>query len=224
MSLNFKGKILQEILEDPTREKILKELLNRRKETFIILYRDVLHLKESTARHHLKYLIKNDVIQRSKKVGTRTSILQINPLFIHEIRSLLHIVKPLAYIGMIGKENFAEEIESSVLSLTSQNYYLEKVFIFCGINNKEELVKDKKIKNLQSKLSIEIIYTELFDFEKVLKDINNLILRIIFDYQLVANITRGTKIHSIALYQLARDYGFLSFYIPEGTNKIIKLH
>ena len=224
MSFEFKNKLLQEVLEDPTRRIIVRELALKNQETFIILYRDVLHLKETTARHHIKFLVDNNIIQRIRVSGTRTNLLQINPLVIHDVRSFLQIDKPYLFIGMLGKDNFGVEIESSLLSLEKQNIHSEKMVFFCGKNNQIEIDSDKELMHLVSKYNIEIIFTELYDIEKVLKDMNQLILRIIFDYQIIANVTRGTKIHSIALYQLARDYGFSRYYVPEGTNQLLKLN
>ena len=224
MSFEFKNKLLQEVLEDPTRRNIVKELALKNQETFIILYRDVLHLKETTARHHLKFLVDNNIIQRIKMSGSRTNLLQINPLVIHDVRSFLHINRPYLFIGMLGKEKFSLEIDSSLHALENQNIHVEKMVFFCGKNNQNIIDSDQELKQLVSKSNIEIIFTELYDIEKVLKDMNQFILRIIFDYQIIANVTRGTKIHSIALYQLARDYGFSRYYVPEGTNQLLKLN
>ncbi len=224
MSFDFKNKLLQEVLEDPTRRNIVRELALKNKETFIILYRDVLHLKKTTARHHLKFLVDNNVIQRIKVSGSRTNLLQINPLVIHDVRTFLQINKPYLFIGMLGKEKFSLEIESSFHALEKQNIHVEKMVFFCGKINQNEIDTDQELKQLVSKSNTEIIFTELYNIEKVLKDMNQFILRIIFDYQIIANVTRGTKIHSIALYQLARDYGFSRYYVPEGTNQLLKLH
>ena len=221
--INLKEKKLIEILEDPTRKQFIQEILVKKSIEFIELYTK-LKVPETTARHHIKQLEESEIIEKFKEKGTRSLKVKINPVFITLIRKALNIKREFCYYGMVGIDNEGEGFLDVEKRFDAQNIHFKKFFLGMTVGDNERETKESNSwKKLLSEYEIEFKTTQLNDFEIISKDLEELLLNIIDDYEPIINITRGTKIHTIVLYRLGQKYSLKSFYLPEKEDKIILL-
>ncbi|MFX0125552.1 MAG: hypothetical protein ACFFAE_18160, partial [Candidatus Hodarchaeota archaeon] len=130
-----------------------------------------------------------------------------------------------AYLGMVGKKNPSLQLNQSLKRLKSQGWTFKGVYIFTTTEIIKTLKNDEHWLSLKKILSeSHLVDVPLLEFEQSYKIMKQVIEDNISQYSIIADITGLTKIHTLSLYILAKEYGLKRFYLPEQeTDNIISL-
>ena len=104
------------------------------------LYTEKLKISETTARHHLKVLMKYDLIIRVKKKGTKAIFLSINPHLRNRLRNFFNIKLPFSYIGGLGTEDPVSQLKSFLTKLSISNYNFKLVDLYVTDNEVSKVI------------------------------------------------------------------------------------
>lgn len=208
--------IFVESLKEETRKKFVETLLNQGLTDFKSLYTDYLKISETNARHHLNVLLEDDIVVKEKKPGTKAIYLRISPRFIERARRYFEDTQKYAYLGMVGKKNPGLQLNQSLERLQSHGWTFKALYIFTTIEIIDILKNDDNWLDLQKILSeVQLVEVPLLEFEHTYQTMKQVIDDIISNYSIIADITGLTKIHTLSLYILAKEYGLRRFYLPE---------
>ncbi|MHA1169283.1 MAG: ArsR family transcriptional regulator [Candidatus Hodarchaeales archaeon] len=213
--------MLTRILEEIVRNRFVKKVLDSNRIRFKDLYQ-VLDLSETTARHHLKILLENGIIETTKEKGSRALILSVSKPFIERIRQYYDMKAPSVYLGMAGKNQPGEQVYSTVRRIEGNNISFKSVEIFTTGENSEILKKSDGWSRLLSQGktgSVNVV--KLYDYPSTVKVMTRVMNHYIENHSIIADITGGTKIHTLSLYKLAKFYGCKSVYVPEDKRSSI---
>lgn len=205
------------LLEEPNRKKFVETIFKERVIDFKTLYSEKLEISETNARYHLKQLVDNEIVEKIKQKGSKAIYLILNPLNIERIRVLLNETRKYVYFGLIGRDTPVEQFNSTIEKLKAENYEIIDFRVFGGSDAINEFQKNKEMS------SIYVSLLDLFNFEQTLIDIEEQIKEKIKGHSIIADVTGSTKIHTIALYNLAVLYGLKKIYNPKGEGKLIFL-
>jgi DNA-binding transcriptional ArsR family regulator len=217
--------VLEKVLKEDTRKKFVKTLLTHGKMDFKTLYTDHLKVSETNSRHHLKLLLSDGVVRKEKQKGTKAIYLRISPKFIERTRRCFNIESEYSYIGMVGAQSPETQIKDAIKRVRSQNWQIEKITAFTTepvikiLEQSEtwaDLVKDHPGSTL--------IVTPLIELDETIGVMRQAVDELIYKYSVVADVTGLTKLHTLAMYIIAKDYGLHRVYLPkEDGNKVIFL-
>ncbi|MFX1284739.1 MAG: hypothetical protein ACFFB5_13855 [Promethearchaeota archaeon] len=208
--------IFVESLKEATRKKFVETLLNQGLTDFKSLYIDYLKISETNARHHLNILLESNIVVKEKQPGTKAIYLRISPRFIERARRYFENTQKYAYLGMVGKKNSGLQLNQSIERLKSHGWAFKALFIFTTTEIIEILENDDNWLNLQRIHSeAQLIEVPLLEFEPTYQTMKQVIDDIILNYSIITDITGLTKIHTLSLYILAKEYGLRRFYLPE---------
>ena len=216
--------VLVDSVKEETRQKFVETLFEHELLDFKSLYTDFLEISETNARHHLKLLMKNGIIQKEKQKGTKAIYLRITPKFLERVRTLRKIQPKYAYLGMIGIQDLGLQAKQVIHRLISNRWEIEVLLFFTTEQVIKMLKKDTDWLQLKKEFpDTTLVQVPLYDFDEtfqIMKDhIENQVLR----FSVLADVTGATKIHTLALYSLAKEYGLKRIYIPKEGNHVITL-
>lgn len=214
-----------EVINEPTRTKFIQTILKNHIIDFKTLYSEKLQISETNARHHLKILLEHGIVKKEKQKGTKAIYLRITPKFLERARKYFAVDTEYLYTGMTGIDNPGMQVVSAIERLTSENWPIQSIYIFTTQEAINKLEKDESWHSLKDKYTECIsILVPAFAFNETYQSIKRVVETKIHQYSIVADVTGSTKIHTLALYSLAKEYGIKRVYLPrEGTNNIITL-
>ncbi|MFX0075507.1 MAG: hypothetical protein ACFE96_08700 [Candidatus Hermodarchaeota archaeon] len=212
---------LQDILKEPTRKKFVQTILETNEIEFKLLYTNYLKISETNARHHLKQLEDNQIVTRSKKAGSKSIFLHLNPKFLEEARGFFDIPRIYAYLGFVGLKG-AQQVTDIISTLISNQWTFKKLIVYTTQQTFDTMKEDILWKQLLEKFTdSELLAIERSDYNAIHETLREKIEDLLVDYSLVTDVTGLTKLHSLALYSLARVYGLKRVYIPEDDSQSV---
>jgi len=176
-----------------------------------ISYEDVKeHVKNITNRadYHLQKLVKYNILERAKGRG----FYYLNEIAIQPMRKFLNQPVPICLIGGLGDLNLFSSILKAFeqVSLVPKKYIL---FTSPEVHDNFKTFDKSKFSSIETEVC-ELDYKNILreNLEKVNKELDNRIKKQIYDYEIICEITGGTKPVSIGLMNLALKYGLRRCY------------
>ncbi len=198
-----------DILENETRKKIINEFLRVKD---IIDYNDIKKVVEhDTSRpdYHLNLLVENHFIRRIRGRGK----YRLNEIMVQPLRELLKIKVPICLIGGLGIEIslYVDVLDAlRKVSLIPQKYILltspEVKAKFTNLN--KEL--SQKIETILYELDYQTVLRE--NYAKLKELLDQIVRKEILNFDILCELTGGTKPISIALMELSKEYHLQSIY------------
>lgn len=199
-----------EVLEFPVREKIIKEFL-RKKDILKFKY-----IKEfvnhSRPDYHLDKLVESKLLEHPE-----WGIYRLNLENIQSLREKYKIKTPICLIGGLG-ENL--DLYSDILDKLKSISIIPRKYIILTSPKINKKFEEKSFKeDFKKKYDVET-ELHLFKFEEELKsDLDkiqevseNLIRDHIYDFEIITELTGGTKLITMALFILADKYNLDKIY------------
>ena len=204
-------KIINKTFEDLNREEIILNFLrdDSKKTQDYSSIRQMLISKNMSKRadHHLKKLIKVGLLEKEERGEYRLSPTAIQPL-----RNKYDRVNPICLIGGLGIPTLYTDILSALgeISIIPKKY----VLVTSPDYNEEFRRYDK---GKYEKLNVEIFefdYQSVLreNYEKLYSELKKAIDKQIYDYEVICEITGGTKPVSVALLNISTEYGLRRCY------------
>jgi len=198
-----------ELLENHIRKKIIIEFLKNKGTLTYEQVKELVINDTNRPDYHLGLLVENYYLQRIKGKGN----YKINEKIIQPLREFLKIKAPICLIGGFGIE---PSLFIDIIDALTQLSIIPKKYIL--ITSPEAKSKFFKIKN-QSEIKIKIDIKE-FDYmsilrenyEKIHQEIENIVIKEIMKYNLICELTGGTKPITIALMKIAEEYHLNRIY------------
>jgi hypothetical protein len=208
-----------EVLENPVRDTIIREFLEKQD---VINYSDIKDLVgQDTSRpdYHLNILVESGLLERTKGRGN----YELNKKMIQPLRKKYEILVPICLIGGLGDISLYTDILDG---LKKVSILPNKYFLLTSPQIKGDFQKDAKEKNLKQRYDVDTVF-ELFDYDtelrgdmfKIKEKTEELIKDNIFDYEIICDLTGGTKLVTIALSNLSEQYNLRKIYY---TGEVIK--
>jgi len=202
-----------EVLENPVREKIIKEFLKKQE---ILEYQYIKdYVKKDTTRpdYHLNLLVESGLLERTKGRGNYRLNLQNLQL----LRNIYKRMTPICLIGGLGKE---VELYSEILDMLKNISIIPRKYViitspeankeFEQLSSKDDF---KKIYDVDTKLHLFDYIKELKgDYDKIQEFSEKLIREHIYNFEIITELTGGTKLITIALVKLAEKYNLRKIY------------
>lgn len=214
-----------DLLKEETRNKFVKVLLEENILDFKSLYTQYLQISETNARHHMKLLLEIEIIQKEKQQGTKAMFLKINPRFVERARKYFNTEQKYIYLGMAGETNPDEQIMNAHNRTIKNNWKIKATYIFTTVETIKKLKGSKGWTTLNKQvINIHLVPVPLLEFEATYNTMKNIIESQIQHTSIIADVTGLTKIHTLALYILAKEFGLTRIYLPKDeSNQIILL-
>ena len=233
METNSQLEIIKDVISEEKRNLFLKTIVTNDITNFKLLYSEILDISETNARHHLKILLKYNLVQKVKVKGTKAIHLQTNPRFITNLRTIYGIQIDTAYIAGLGtlrSESTIQHIDT--IFEKGLKYFPTMQTVDFLVTKWEEtgedwdsnlIEKSSAWQGLQSKtLEIKIHKIDMQDFSKSKAIIQTIFVNRLQTYDLVVDVTGGPKIPSLALFKLAMEFGLICYYFPKKGKKEIE--
>ncbi|TXT61198.1 MAG: hypothetical protein BAJALOKI1v1_1160003 [Promethearchaeota archaeon] len=196
-----------EVLENPVRDTIIRTFLEKK---VIINYNEIKQLVgQDTSRpdYHLNILVESGLLERTRGRGN----YELKKEMIQPLRKKYDILVPICLLGGLIDINLYANILDGLKEEVS--IIPKKYFILTSPNIKEKFEKEAEKHNLTQKYGVEPLF-ELFEYDSELKgDISKIrtqaemvIKKNIFEYEIICDLTGGTKLVTIALSKLSEDY------------------
>lgn len=209
-------------IEEENRKKFVKTLVNQDIVNFKALYTEQLKISETAARHHLQYLLDAGIVIKVKQPRTKALFLSLSPKFLERARLFFKISPKKAYLGMVGKKNSGKQAVQAINRLRQNGWTFDSLNLFCTSDTASLLKRDPDWKKLIGDFQDHaVIILPPYEFEEVQSLIDKIIREKIGHYSLLADVTGSTKVHTLSLYNLAKEYGFPRIYLPEGEESQI---
>jgi hypothetical protein len=214
-----------DLLTEETRKKFVETLIQHEILYFKSLYTNYLKISETNARHHLNQLLTNEIVQKVKQKGTKAIFLQITPQFFERARHYFNIESPTAYFGMVGKKDPGQQLKNALERFDTNNRVIKALFVFSTHENIDTLQEDDHWQMIHNEMSeAQLLPIPPFDFDTTYQLMKKTIEDEIPKFSLITDVTGSTKIHTLALYSLAQEFGLVRVYLPEDeSNRIINL-
>lgn len=211
-------------IKEENREKFVKALVEQDIVNFKTLYSEQLEISETTARHHLQYLLDANIVVKVKQSGTKALFVSLAPKFLERARHHFKLSPKKGYLGMIGMKNLGLQVEQALKRLQQNGWTFDSLDLFCTPETATLLGTDPTWNQLITKHSNHLVtILPPYDFEEAQQLMENIIQQRVKQFSLLADVTGSTKIHTLSLYNLAKEYGFSRIYLPEEDNQIILL-
>jgi len=202
-----------EILDNPTRKKIILEFFGHEKIITYNYIKDLVNDETTRPDYHLTLLVEDNLIKRVKGRGN----YQINETMIQPLRKILIEEKliekvPICLIGGLGEIDLPFKIldELNKYSLVPKKYFL---LTSPNINRTFDVDKLKENYQLEPIIHLLDYETELKeDYDLILKICEDDIITVIHNYELICDLTGGTKLVTLGLVELADKYHLQKFY------------
>lgn len=198
-----------EVLDNPTRKKIILEFIKAQNDK--LEYSDIKELVDKdTSRpdYHLNLLVEGGLIKRTKGRG----FYKLNEISIQPLRNHFNEPMPICLMGGLGEVSLYTNILKNFedISISPKKYIL-----ITSPERHDDFKKSDKDK--YSKISTEI---HEIDYQSILREnypivhdlLENLIKENIYEYEIICEITGGTKPVSTALFDLSMKYGLRKCY------------
>lgn len=204
-----------EVLDNPVREKIIKEFF---KEKEILNYKHIKELVEQdTTRpdYHLNILVESDFLERTKGRGN----YELNKEMIQPLRKKYNQMVPICIIGGLGLVSLFEEL---IEQLKEISILPKKYIILTSEKIKKEFEEEKLDEVSEVEIGMELFdYKEVLrgDYERIYTEAKKLIEQELFKYEVICELTGGTKLVTIALNELADNYHLRKIYYNSETIK-----
>ncbi len=195
-----------EVLENPVRDTIIRKFLEKKE---IINYKEIKALVgEDTSRpdYHLNILVESGFVERTKGRGN----YELNKQKIQLLRKRYEILVPICLIGGLGDVSLYANILDSLreVSIIPKEY-----FLLTSLKVKNKFRKSFSENNIQKKYDVKESF-QIFNYETELKgDIieikdqaEKIIQKKIIEYEVICELTGGTKLATIALSNLSEKY------------------
>ncbi len=191
---------LREILKNPTKRKIVEYLCLKGKGDFAEITRSIPTSKRVD--YHVRFLFLERVLEKLGR-GTYT----VNTTILCMVRSILAIQKPLMIVGGIKDEmEYNLDVYSS---LEPYGYKPDKITYFAPSETRKKLTGKIK-KGVEFKTYPEEVLKN--DLRKVSREVEEFILENLQNYELLIDLTSGTKPVIISLLQDSIKYNLKALY------------
>ena len=213
-----------QLLEEPTRKKLVEEVLKNEEIEFKELYEKKLEISETNARHHMQKLIEAGVLEKKKKKGSKAIYLAIQPEQIQPLRNYYNIQSNFILFVIAGNQDPGNQVKKSIELSQFNGFKLDEIEILTSkdgdtlLKSSEEYIwiTEKKIKH-------NFNFLEIFDFENCKTIIEQAILKHIHKNDIITDITGGTKIMTLALFIETQKFNLTAYYLPINESRMIKL-
>ncbi|MBN1800383.1 MAG: helix-turn-helix transcriptional regulator [Candidatus Lokiarchaeota archaeon] len=199
---------LNEALENPNRKKIMFYFLSERKALYYEQIKD--HVRNDTSRpdFHLKKLVDAGLLKRIKKRG----YYKINETSIQPLRSLFQEIVPICLIGGLGQLDLFTAVLAALedISILPKKYLLLTSPELSKDFKKFDKGKFKSVKTEVKAVNFQEILRE--NYPEVLSNLEDLIIENINEFEIICELTGGTKPVSLALRELSDKYGLKRMY------------
>lgn len=209
-----------EVLENRNRKKIVNEFIRKKTELEYSHISQLLSGEEGTNRpdFHLDVLVKAGILKRLKKRG----YYKLNEKVIQPLRGHFNERLPICLIGGLG---IYLELVSEILMSLQEFSLLPKKYIFITspeIKDEFEKLDKSGFVNIDFEI-FDYDYQEILrgEIEELYEILEKIIKKEIFSFEIICEITGGTKPVSLALNNLALEYGLNRSYYT--GNRIIWL-
>ena len=168
------------------------------------------HVKNITNRadYHLQKLVKYNILERAKGRG----YYYLNEIAIQPMRRFLNQPVPICLIGGLGETSLFSLILEAFeqVSLVPKKYIL---FTSSEVHDNFKKLDKSKFSSIEVEV-VELPYQKVLreNLEKVNKELETRIKKEIYNYEIICEITGGTKPVSIGLMNLALKYGLRRCY------------
>ncbi len=201
-----------EVLENPVRNTIIRKFLEVQG---VINYKEIKQLVgKDTSRpdYHLNILVESNLLERTKGRGN----YELNKQMIQPLRKKYETLVPICLIGGLGEVSLYGDILDG---LREVSILPKKYILLTSPKIKKEFEKEATEKNLKQKYNVNFTF-QLFDYETELKgdmvkikdQAEQLIQDHIFNFEIICDLTGGTKLVTIALSNLAERYNLRTIY------------
>ncbi len=201
-----------EVLENPVRDTIIRKFLE---EQDVINYKEIKELVgKDTSRpdYHLNILVEGGLLERTKGRGN----YELNKRMIQPLRKKYETLVPICLIGGIGDISLYRDI---LEGLKDVSILPKKYILLTSPQIKQDFENAANETDLKQKYDVDTEF-QLFDYEMELKGdmvkikdkAEQVIQEHIFDFEIICDLTGGTKLVTIALSNLAEKYNLRTIY------------
>jgi len=204
-------KTIEKNFEDKNREKIILMFLEvDSKETYEFNEIRQYLISQSMSKradHHLKRLVKDELLKKSER-----GLYALNELAFQPLRNYYKKIVPICLIGGLGIPTLFIDILTAFeeISLLPRKYVLFTSPDYHEEFRKLDRGKYEKIETLAREFSYQDVLRE--NYEKLYEELEKTLAEEIKKYEIVCEITGGTKMVSIALLNLSAKYNLRRCY------------
>lgn len=204
-------KTIEKNFEDKNREKIILMFLeDDRKETYE--FNEISHFLISQnmskrADHHLKRLVRDELLKKTERGSYALNELAIQPL-----RNYYKKLVPICLIGGLGIPTLFIDILAAFeeISVLPRKYVLFTSPDYHEEFRKLDRGKYEKVETFVREFSYQNVLRE--NYSKIYEELEKNFIEEIKKYEIICEITGGTKPVSIALLNLSKKYNLRRCY------------
>ncbi|MEE9378979.1 MAG: hypothetical protein V3V33_13185 [Candidatus Lokiarchaeia archaeon] len=199
-----------EVLKNPNRERIIREFIDSNEALEFSFIKDLVSDPDGTSRpdYHLDELVKAGLLKRIKKRG----FYKLNERNIQKLRIEFQKTVPVCLVGGLGIPTLFTDI---LAALEEISILPKKYIMITSPDYHEEFRRFEKGKYSEMKTIVhEFDYQSVLreNYNKVYTELEKIIKKEIYEFEIICEVTGGTKPVSIALLNLSNHYSLRRCY------------